>query len=191
MALSKVQEAIEFAARAHRGQFREGEVPLPYVVHPVEVLLSLRHVGGVTDEDMLVAAVLHDVVEEGGATLEAVREAFGERAGSLVEELTRREPTADETQGMSGDQIWQLRADMLLEEIRRMSPDAKTVKLADRVSNLMEAARTKRGKKLARYRMQTERILSVIPKDTNPGLWTKLDSIWRDTEGVLRAKKGS
>jgi (p)ppGpp synthase/HD superfamily hydrolase len=148
-------------------------------------------VGGVTDEDMLVAAVLHDVVEEGGATLEAVREAFGERAGSLVEELTRREPTADETQGMSGDQIWQLRADMLLEEIRRMSPDAKTVKLADRVSNLMEAARTKRGKKLARYRMQTERILSVIPKDTNPGLWTKLDSIWRDTEGVLRAKKGS
>jgi len=169
--------AIEFAAKAHRGQVRDGESPLPYITHPVDVLANLRYVGGVTDSDMLCAAILHDVVEESRVTLEEIESRFGKRVRGLVEELTRREPTASEIEGMTKDQIWELRANMLLDEIEKMSPTAQAIKLADRLSNIKEAERVKLGKKLKRYREQTVKILKIVPKKVNPGIWEAIRDI--------------
>lgn len=147
---------------------------MPYVFHPVEVMLRLRQTGGVTDEAMLVAALLHDVVEETGTTLDEIKERFGEDVAQLVSELTRREPDPTETAGLDRDALWRLRADMLIEDVARMSPRAMAVKLCDRISNLEEAGRTRRGKKLERYVWQSERFLETIPRRVHPALWDEL-----------------
>ena len=169
------------AAHLHRGQEREGGAPLPYFTHPMEVLLALRYEGGETDEDLLCAAALHDVIEESGTDLSEIESAVGRRAAGLVGELTRREPTAEETKGMTKDEIWRLRANMLLAEIREMSPDAQRVKLADRLANVREARRTKAGPKWDRYAWQTEEILKIVPRERCPGLW---DGIRRELGGA-------
>jgi hypothetical protein len=177
MRYPRLDKAIGLAAQLHQGQEREGDAPLPYVTHPMEVLMALRYEGGETDEDLLCAAALHDVIEESGASLDELRSVVGERAAGLVKELTRQEPSKEETQGMSKDEIWKLRANMLLDEIREMSPEAQRVKLADRVANLREAKRTKAGPKWERYAWQTEEILNIVPRERCPGLW---DAIKRE-----------
>lgn len=171
MVYKRLDRAIQLAAKWHAGEERDGEFPLPYFTHPIEVLVNLRYVGGVTDEDLLCAAALHDVIEETDATLEEIEAAVGARVRDLVRELTRREPTKKETQGLTKEEIWQLRADMLLEEIAKMSADAQRVKLADRLSNVREGKRTKLGDKLTRYLAHTHLILQTVPREVNPALW--------------------
>ncbi len=164
-------EAIETATKLHAGQFRDGENPLPYITHPIEVLLNLRYIGQVSDEEMLCAALMHDTVEAGTTSSDQLAAKFGSQVGALVNELTRREPTSDEIEGLSKGQIWQLRAEMLIDEIGKMSPDAQVIKLADRLANLKEAFRTKKGAKLDRYLWQTKKILETIPRKRNKFLW--------------------
>lgn len=141
--------------------------------------MSLRYVGGETDEDLLCAAALHDVVEESGANPEEIARETNDRTAALVKELTRHEPTDAERKDLSKDDVWRLRANLLLDEIRAMSPDAQKVKLADRLANVREAKRTKAGPKWDRYAWQTEEILKIVPRERNPGLWdairTELD----------------
>jgi (p)ppGpp synthase/HD superfamily hydrolase len=166
-----LDDAIDFATAKHRGQYRDGDVPLPYITHPLDVLTNLRYTGEVADPDLLVTAVLHDVVEECGVDPEEIETKFGPRVRKLVDELTREEP---DTTGMDPDARWELRSKLLLKEIEEMSPDAQQVKLADRLSNLNEARRAKTGKKLQRYNRQTASILEIIPRTVNPGLWDAL-----------------
>ena len=168
---AKLQSAVQFACKAHYGQVRDGEHPVPYLCHPLEVLANLRYLGNVTDEDQLCAAVLHDVLEECDVSVGDLSEAFGNAVCQLVQDLTRKEPTAAETAAMSKDQIWELRSKLLLEDISRMPARAWPVKLSDRLSNLREAKYAKTPKKLGRYREQTKSILKLIPRDANPGLW--------------------
>jgi (p)ppGpp synthase/HD superfamily hydrolase len=166
-----LQEAVAVAARVHGDEDREGETPLPYLSHVMDVLQNLRYVGGVTDQDLLVAAALHDTVESGGIKLSEIQSKFGSRVGGLVGELTRREPGQTETAGMTRDEIWTLRSSILLAEIQGMSDDAQKVKLADRLSNVQEGKRSKTKKKLDRYLAQSRKILEIIPRKRNPGLW--------------------
>jgi len=167
----KLDKAIQLAAKWHSGEERDGENPLPYITHPIEVLVNLRYVGGVTDEDLLCAAALHDVLEETDTTADEIERAVGPRARALVEELTRYEPSEKEREGLSREEIWQLRANLLLEEISRMSADAQQVKLADRLSNVREGKRTKLGEKLNRYLVHTYQVLQTVPREVNPALW--------------------
>lgn len=171
MALSLLHRATAFALKAHEGFDREGDSPLPYFTHPIEVLANLRFVGRVTDPDMLCAAILHDTVEGGTVSLADIQKEFGPRVAGLVKELTRCEPTSDQTSGMDKSEVWEFRSSMLLAEISGMSADAQTIKLADRLANLNEAKRMKKGKKLERYLDQTKRILKIIPEAVNPSLW--------------------
>lgn len=167
----RLDKAIQLAAKLHAGQEREGDAPLPYVTHPIEVLVYLRYLGGEKDENLLCAAALHDVVEESDAKISDLAKEVGERAAGLVKELTRREPTAEERKGLDKDAVWALRSRMLLDEIRELSPEAQRVKLADRLANLREGKRTKAGPKWDRYAGQTEEILRLVPRERNPGLW--------------------
>lgn len=174
--MSSLHDAIDLAVRAHRGQDREGDDPLPYVTHPMDVLHNVRYLAGVTDRDMLIAAILHDTVEETSVTLKDIERLFGERAAALVGELTRREPEESETAGWTKEEIWKLRAKMLVDEIALMSAEAQVVKLADRLSNVQEGKRIKKGKKLERYLAQTRRILETVPRSRSPKLWDAIKS---------------
>ncbi len=169
--------AIDFAVAAHRGQYRDGDHPLPYITHPLDVLANLRYTGAVTDSDMLCTAVLHDVVEECGVSFDELELKFGARVRELVQELTRYEPNESERAGLTKDEIWELRSELLLKEISEMSPTAQAIKLADRLSNLSESKRTKLGKKFERYNLQTAKVLKIIPRKVNPGLWDALKKL--------------
>jgi len=166
-----LQEATLWAAQLHSGQFRDGEAPVPYIAHPIEVMSLLRHVGGVSDEEMLCGAVLHDTVESCGIAFADIEARFGSRVAGLVRGMTRSEPSDAQIAGLSREALWQLRSEMLLEDIRRMDPEVWPIKLADRLSNLREAEHAKSEKKLDRYRKQTESILAIIPKSANVALW--------------------
>ena len=81
-----LERAIQFATQAHKGQFRKytGE---PYITHPLAVMEIVKGVPGHTPE-MLVAAVLHDVVEDTDVSLMEIQEEFGDAVSDLVLHLT-------------------------------------------------------------------------------------------------------
>lgn len=111
-------EALEFAAQAHKGQVRKHS-NLPYMVHPMEVLKRVRNYG-ITDEEILCACILHDVVEDTVFTVYDIAENFGERVAVLVSEMTQ------ET-SMTKSQY--------LRTFRVKSKDAVMIKVADTFCN--------------------------------------------------------
>src|SRR5687768_1806066 len=82
------QQAASFAARAHAGQLRK-DGRTPYVAHPVRVALTVRHVFGIDDETALVAALLHDVIEDTKTDYDDLAEEFGRDAADAVAALTK------------------------------------------------------------------------------------------------------
>lgn len=129
------------------------------------------------DQELLAAALLHDTIELGAENETRIEEAFSERIVGLVKELTRLEPTLEETLGLDKKEIYELRTKIMLEEIGVMSADAKLIKLADRISNLEEALLVRTPEKLARYKGQTRLILQQIPRHLSPQLWDKLAAL--------------
>ena len=84
-ATERIKEALAFAKEAHAGQFRKsGE---PYIIHPILVATITARIS--SDETMVIAALLHDVVEDTERTIEEVRGRFGEDVAKLVEGLTK------------------------------------------------------------------------------------------------------
>ena len=80
-----VSEAITFAVKAHDGMRRK-KSEAPYILHPMEAAVI---VGTMTDDQNLIAAaVLHDVVEDAGITIEEIEEKFGKRVRELVKPRT-------------------------------------------------------------------------------------------------------
>lgn len=176
--MERLQNAIAWATQLHHGQWRDGEFPLPYITHPLDVLSKTRHIAGATDEDMLCAAVLHDTIEECGTNSRVIAKKFGKATAGLVQQLTRTEPTPDQIQGLEKDEIWKLRSEYLLKDIQtQMSPEAHLIKLADRLSNLEEAQRTRTGKKRTRYLAQTRLIMEIIPRKVSPALWDAISAL--------------
>lgn len=172
---SLIERALSFAVERHQGVWRDGEHPVPYACHPVEVMLNLRHLGGVVSEPVLAAALLHDLVEDTETSLAEIEELFGDEVSGLVDEVTRDEPSEEEKEGKSKQEIWEIRNGMLMEEIRGMSDDAKRIKLADRLSNIREAKLTRSGHKLERYVRQTRQILELIDRAVAPELWDLIE----------------
>ncbi len=177
MNLSLLPDAIDFATERHRGSLRDGESPLPYITHPIDVVNQLRYVGLVKDDVVLCAGALHDVLEETPTQPKDLVRFFGEPVTRLVLELTRYEPNARETKDLTREEVWALRNGILMDEIAKMSPEAKTVKLADRISNLTAAWSVRSGAKLARYLRQTNQMLEIIPPAVNPELWRALRNL--------------
>lgn len=174
VALPLVHRALKRAVKAHKKQDRDGDAPLPYATHPVDVLNLLRYDAGITDEEILAAALLHDVLEETDITAELIRREFGERVGRIVQELTRDEP---DRAGLSPEEVAQLRTQALLEEIDRMSDESKVIKLADRASNLRSALLTRTGERLESYIRQSHVILQHIDRSVCPILWDRVSDL--------------
>jgi (p)ppGpp synthase/HD superfamily hydrolase len=84
--LRRLTKALLFAAEAHRNQRRKGAAQEPYLNHLVEVLDLLVQATDGTDTDTLIAAILHDVVEDTAASYEDVAKNFGERVAEIVRE---------------------------------------------------------------------------------------------------------
>lgn len=82
----KMEQAIKAAALLHQDQLRKGDLGLPYLTHLITVVLILRDY--TTDEDTLVAALLHDTVEDTDYTIEELEQDFGENVAKIVSAVT-------------------------------------------------------------------------------------------------------
>jgi (p)ppGpp synthase/HD superfamily hydrolase len=125
--LSKLLEAATFAAQKHIGQNRKGKDEAPYINHPLEVANLLVNVGKVDDYDTLIAAVLHDTVEDTDATREEIAERFGEKVAAIVMEVTDDKSLPK-----------QERKQKQVEHAPHLSTEAKQLKMCDKISNITD-----------------------------------------------------
>ncbi|MFA6361541.1 MAG: HD domain-containing protein, partial [Candidatus Shapirobacteria bacterium] len=89
----RLVSAYNFAQKSHEGQFRKsGE---PYFTHCVEVFNILKNEWGVKDEDCLIAALLHDTVEDTDITPEQLKSEFGNEIAELVSGVTKLKSSTD------------------------------------------------------------------------------------------------
>jgi guanosine-3',5'-bis(diphosphate) 3'-pyrophosphohydrolase len=118
-------KAASFAAEAHGSQMRKTDgKTIPYITHPLRVAERMR-MAGVTNEGVLCAAVLHDVVEDTPVPLSAVRAEFGNDIARWVAEVTD-----DKSLPKTSRKLAQI------EHAPHMSPESRLVKLADKIDNL-------------------------------------------------------
>jgi (p)ppGpp synthase/HD superfamily hydrolase len=120
-----VDQAVEFATRAHEGQRQEADCS-PFIVHPLEVGELLRDRG--LPDEVLAAAVLHDVVENTDVTLEEIRGRFGDRVAELVRTLSE-DPEIEDYGEQKADHRRRIVA---------AGPEAAAIFAADKVSKLRE-----------------------------------------------------
>ena len=161
-----VAKAAEFAIRYHGDQRRP--TGAPYLEHLLEALEFLVRGAGVTDPDVLCAAVLHDVVEDTACTVDDVRAEFGARVANLVDWVTipEREGGADRKAAKES----------YLESLRGAPDDAVLVKLADRASNVQ----TLRNLSLPRQREYYAQTVSyIIPLAEARDWWGAWYAAWR------------
>ena len=125
MAIPQLLQALDFAAVRHSAQRRKGPDAAPYVNHLIEVVALVANVGQVEDVDVLIAAVLHDVLEDTPTTASEVTERFGPRVCGFV-------------QALSDDKSLprQRRRELTLQELPAMDPLVHVIKLADLASNI-------------------------------------------------------
>ena len=135
-----VAAAYDYADECHQGQTRKsGE---PYIAHPLETALFLADLR--LDSNTIIAALLHDVVEDCGVTLEEVDARYGPEVTSLVDGVTKltrmnsRFTDADEDSMASTDDQDPLYAESLRKMLVAMAEDIRVVliKLADRLHNM-------------------------------------------------------
>lgn len=125
-----VLRAADFAAQQHAAQRRKGG-DIPYVNHPLSVARRLCEQGGVDDPVTLAAALLHDTIEDTGATEPQLAALFGPEVARLVAEVTD-----DKALGKAQRKREQIR------HAREISPRARCIKLADKLDNLTDLRRT-------------------------------------------------
>jgi guanosine-3',5'-bis(diphosphate) 3'-pyrophosphohydrolase len=127
--LALLLKALAFAAHKHRDQRRKDAEASPYINHPIALADVLVNEGGVTDYEVLCAALLHDTVEDTATTHEELVDAFGSRVARMVAEVTddKRLPKQE-------------RKRLQIEHAPHLSEGAKLVKLADKICNLRDVA---------------------------------------------------
>lgn len=122
-------EAIIFATKAHDGMRRK-QSDVPYILHPVE---AAAIVGSLTsDQEVIAAAALHDVVEDAGISLEEIEERFG----SWVAELVAAE-TEDKREELPPESTWKLRKEEAIRVLKDTPHrEVKILYLGDKLANL-------------------------------------------------------
>jgi (p)ppGpp synthase/HD superfamily hydrolase len=121
--------AYHFAAAQHVHQRRKGEAAEPYMNHLTEVAELVAVATRGSDPEVIIAAVLHDTVEDTETTLDDLRAEFGERVASLVAEVTDDKSLPKQT-----------RKDLQIAHAAHASRGAQIIKLADKTSNLRALA---------------------------------------------------
>ena len=86
--LALLFRALAFAAHKHRDQRRKDAEASPYINHPIALAQVLTGEGGVTDIEVLAAALLHDTIEDTATTGEELEREFGGRIAAIVAEVT-------------------------------------------------------------------------------------------------------
>lgn len=118
----RLEEAILFATKCHSGQVRKGS-SIPYILHPLEAMQILAEMNG--DTNLLIAGLLHDVVEDTDTGIDEIRDKFGDDVVHLV---------AAHSEDKS--KTWQERKEAAIEEAHLAEPHLKKLILSDKLANI-------------------------------------------------------
>ena len=134
--MTVVEKAVEFAVKAHEDAKRKSK-DRPYILHPLEAMVIVSAL--TDDEEIMVAAVLHDTIEDAGITKDEIAAEFGERVAELVaaESENKRE-------GQDPKKTWKIRKEEALAHLAASDRAAKLICLGDKLANLREIARDHR-----------------------------------------------
>lgn len=160
-----IQAAQAFASVKHEGQkYGDTEPYTKHLAHVAEVLLRFKF----DDEDLIVAAWLHDSVEDTDATITQIEMMFGRRVADIVGRVTN-EPGKNRKE----------RHAKTYPKIQK-SMDATTIKLADRIANV-ESSVEASSDKLGMYRKEHEAFKALLHKDgVHDAMWRHLDFLIGD-----------
>jgi len=156
-----VRAAFEKASDAHAGQVRNGSGGLPYIEHPTAVAARLEQHG--YGDEVIAAALLHDVVEDSETTVEELREEFGDRVAELVAALSDDESIEDYRQ----------RKDEHRERVRRYDGDAFAIYGSDKLTNS------------STLHLSLEREGEAVREEFKVPLELKLE-VWEEDAAMLR-----
>ncbi len=123
-----LERALRMAAVGHRDQVRKGS-GVPYVEHPMAVALVLDRAG--FDDEVVIAGLLHDLVEDTDVTLDQIRDRFGDRVAAMVANCTEVKLDAS-----GGKRPWIDRKTDHLESLANAPDPARAIVLADKLHNL-------------------------------------------------------
>ena len=154
--MTALDKAICFAVKAHSGAVRKGTT-VPYILHPLEAAAIAASI--TDDQDVIAAAVLHDVPEDAGVTPEELKREFGPRIAALVSAATedRSDPRAHE-------ETWKARKQHTIDATANASYEEKIVIFADKLANVRAIHRDY-------YRVWEELWERFNEKDPNEHLW--------------------
>ena len=147
---SRLSEAFEYGKAMHEGQFRKNSGD-PYFIHPIRVAVSLVNFG----EEMIIAGLLHDVVEDTDTTLFDIESKFGAKVAQYVDGVTKR-----------GHESWVV----TLERIAFTYSEVIYIKIADRIDNLSDGFKTMKEKTRLKYKDHVEIFNRLISQFNLQGL---------------------
>jgi (p)ppGpp synthase/HD superfamily hydrolase len=136
------QAAVSFAALRHEGQYRK-DGRTPYFAHPVRFALAVRHVFQVSDQTALLAALLHDLIEDTTTDYDEIEERFGKEVADTEAALSKDPRLPESEREAAYDR-----------QLSQASWQARLVKLADVYDNFCDSRageqQTKVGEKAQR-----------------------------------------
>ncbi|MDQ1353634.1 MAG: HDc protein, partial [Acidobacteriota bacterium] len=167
-----ILSAWEIAKKYHSPQTRADGVE--YVIHVYRVTLSLILEFGESSSEFILAALLHDILEDTGYTCEEMTKAFGDAVTRLVESITRRE---GENRPAKGDRI----QDKYFEKIIKSGVNSIKLKLADKLDNIRDALNHPKFEKRRMYVRECQTVfLPLIKKLGSPVLERKIHQLFEE-----------
>lgn len=164
-----LMKAIHFSAQKHKDQRRKHARQTPYICHPVSVAHRLAIDAGVSDMTVLIAALLHDTVEDTETTLDEIEKLFGLEVAKVVDEVTDDKSLPKE-----------MRKQLQIDHAPHVSQKAKLVKLADKLDNLSDLLIDPpvgwSGDRVAEYFSWAEKVIAGL-RGTSSALEAQLDEV--------------
>jgi (p)ppGpp synthase/HD superfamily hydrolase len=157
VAIPRLLQALDFAAERHSAQRRKGPDAAPYVNHLIEVATLVANVGQIDDVEVLIAAVLHDVLEDTPTSADEVTERFGERVCRFVRALSDDKSLPRKR-----------RREITLEELPEMETLVKVIKLADLSSNIKLLPPNWSEERKLEYLEWSERAATICSPECQP-----------------------
>jgi (p)ppGpp synthase/HD superfamily hydrolase len=176
--IGMILKAMRFSAEKHNDQRRKDSRSSPYINHPIQVAETLWSVGGVRDEALLIAAILHDTIEDTDATPEELRREFGEEVLALVLEVTDDKSLPKE-----------VRKQLQIETAPHKSVRAKMLKLADKTCNVRDVVKSPPEdwslKRKQEYLLWTEKVIKGV-RGSNKELESFYDEVLSEGKQFLK-----
>ncbi len=125
---SRYERALQFAMAAHKGQVRKGS-SVPYIVHPIETALIAMTL--TRDQDVVIAALFHDIIEDTPYRAVDIEQGFGSRIARMVQAETE-----NKRKGQKPSDTWKIRKQEFIDSLDQKSKEEKIIALSDKLSNM-------------------------------------------------------